>query len=90
MRCLLCRNLESAFKTRWSEYSRASSLSYYGVSNQYAAYLHVEMERARAELEEHRSICFSAANEPMRAPVASQLLNDQSNEVRVGSVPTAA
>jgi hypothetical protein len=90
MRCLLCRSLEAAFKARWSEYSTASSLSFYGVSNQSAAYQHVEMERARAELEEHRSICFSAANEPARALVVGQILNDQGKEVRGGIVPTAA
>jgi len=90
MRCLLCRSLEAAFQARWSEYSKASSLSCYGVSNQSAAYLHVEMERARAELEEHRSACFSAANEPARAPVASQLRNEPRADVRGGGVPTAA
>jgi hypothetical protein len=90
MRCLLCRNLEAAFQARWSEYSKASSLACYGVNNQSAAYLHVEMERARAELEEHLSICFSAANEPARMPVSSQVRNDQRKEVKSRFVSTAA
>jgi hypothetical protein len=33
--------------------------------------MNVEMERALIELEEHRSICLSAMNEPTHASVAS-------------------
>jgi hypothetical protein len=71
MRCLLCRNLETAFEARRREFIEASSVAYYSVSKKFAAYMNVEMERALIELEEHRSICLSAMNEP-HAAVASQ------------------
>jgi hypothetical protein len=90
MRCLLCRSLEAAFHARWSEYAQASALACYGASNQSAAYLHIEMERARAELEEHRSVCFSAANDPARTAVAASVRGEQRHEVSSGFVPTAA
>jgi hypothetical protein len=89
MRCLLCRSLEAAFKARWSEYAQASSLACYGASNQSAAYLHVEMERAKTELEEHRATCFSASNETART-VPNQPRSEQRKESRSGFVPTAA
>jgi len=69
MRCQLCRNLESAFEARRREYVEASSLAYYSVSKKFAAYMNVEMERALIELQEHRSICLSAINEPAVAPL---------------------
>jgi hypothetical protein len=72
MRCLLCRNLESAFEARRREYTEASSLAYYSVSKKFAAYMNVEMERALIELQEHRSICLSANNETLHGPAAPQ------------------
>jgi hypothetical protein len=71
MLCLLCRNLETAFEARRQEYIEASSVAYYSFSKKFAAYMNVEMERALIELEEHRSICLSAMNEPTHASVAS-------------------
>jgi hypothetical protein len=35
--------------------------------------VNVEMERALIELEEHRSVCLSAAQEFVRPPVTAQL-----------------
>jgi hypothetical protein len=90
MRCLTCRNLEAAFEAKWSEYTEAGSLACYRVSRKFAAYLNVEMERARAELEEHRMVCLSAANEPAYQPVAAPLGLPQQQGVRSGSVRTAA
>jgi hypothetical protein len=60
------------------------------VSNQSAAYLHIEMERARAELEEHRAACISAANEAARSTGPGQQRSEQREESRTGFVPTAA
>lgn len=91
MRCLLCRSLELEFEVKLEEYKRASSLAYYGVSNQFAGYLHVEMERAKMDLEEHQLACLSAANEPTHTPLeVSNLLERQALEERVGSISTAA
>jgi hypothetical protein len=90
MRCLTCRSLEATFKAKWIEFTEASSRACYGVSNQFAAYLHVEMERAKAELEEHRSLCLSAANDREHAPVSSSLRSDVIVGAGTGSVPTAA
>ena len=90
MRCQTCRNLEEIFDARRSEYTEAGSLACYRVSTKFAAYLNVEMERARAELEEHRMVCFSAANEPVHQPVVAPLGLPQQRVVRSGSVQTAA
>jgi hypothetical protein len=90
MRCLLCRSLETAFRARWIEFTEANSLACYGVANQSAAYLHVEMERAKAELEEHRLLCLSAANDIERAPVNAPPRTEVSVGAESGSVPTAA
>lgn len=73
MRCQLCRNLEMAFEARRNEFIQASSFASYQVSKRFAAYVNVEMERALIELEEHRSVCLSAAQEFVRPPVTAQL-----------------
>jgi hypothetical protein len=90
MRCLLCRNLEAAFEARRREYVEASSVAYYSVSKKFAAYMNVEMERALIELEEHRSICLSAMNEPTHASVASQLCRTPQEVFRTGAEVPAA
>jgi hypothetical protein len=90
MRCLLCRNLELAFQAKLAEFTQASSLAYYGVTNQFAAYLHVEMERARADFEDHQLACLSAANEPVHAALEVSNLPEQVLEERDGSISTAA
>ena len=61
MGCLICRDLERAFKARHSEYIGARSAASYRVSTQLAAYKNVDMERAKNELEEHQLVCVSAA-----------------------------
>jgi hypothetical protein len=90
MLCQLCQNLEIAFEAKQIEYNEASSLAYYRVSKKFAAYLNVEMERARAELEEHRMVCLAAANEPSHLPVAAPIRLAQQEEIRSGTVMTAA
>ena len=59
MRCSTCSDLESALESRHSEYLAASSETFRRVSLKFAAYGLVEMERARSELETHRSVCIS-------------------------------
>jgi len=55
--CPLCRNLESAYEARFTEYVEARASASYAVSKKVAAQKNVEMERARYELEEHRLDC---------------------------------
>jgi len=89
MRCQLCRNLELAFEARRNEYIQASSFASYQISKKFAAYVNVEMERALVELDEHRSVCISAAQESARPSVAAQLrLAPQ--DARSSSLGTAA
>ena len=59
MACSICTYLESALESRHSEYLAASSETFRRVSLKFAAYGLVEMERARSELETHRSVCIS-------------------------------
>jgi hypothetical protein len=60
MRCSTCVNLERALKSRHREYLAAQSAVLLRVRSELAAYDFVEMERARSELDMHRSICSSA------------------------------
>ena len=61
MVCLICKDLERAFESRRSNYIEARSAAYYRVSTELAAEKHVDMERARNDLEEHQLICAHAA-----------------------------
>jgi hypothetical protein len=61
MNCLECKNLKEAFESRLSKYIEARSAAYYRVSTELAAKKNVDMERAKSELEEHQSLCVSAA-----------------------------
>ena len=90
MRCLICSNLEAAFEARHSEYLEAGSGAFYGVSKRFAAYINVEMERARIELEEHRLVCLSAANETALRLLAAPSPLAHNEELRSGPVQTAA
>ena len=60
MSCSICSNLENLFEARRIEYLSALCAPYYLVSKRFAAYKNVELERARNELEEHRSVCSFA------------------------------
>ncbi len=68
MECSICANLERAYMTSLSEYIEARSSVGYRVSTKLAAQKNVEMERARYELEEHRSTCTSAVMAPVMMP----------------------
>jgi len=61
MNCLMCKDLERIFKSRRRQYFEARSAKYYQISTELAAYKNVEMERAKADLEEHRLVCVSCA-----------------------------
>jgi hypothetical protein len=77
MGCLICRDLERAFKARHSEYLGARSAVSYRVSTKLAAYKNVDMERAKNELEEHQLVCASAVKVS-----ALLLLRNQSTSLR--------
>jgi len=90
MHCLLCENLQQAFEARQREYIESGSLAYYQVSKKFAAYKNVEMERARIELQEHQSVCVSAANVSGRLPAGTMLRPPRQERLRTGPVGAAA
>jgi hypothetical protein len=61
MGCPICKNLERVYEAMLSEFNDARSSAGYQVSRKLAAQKNVEMERARYELEEHKSRCVSAS-----------------------------
>jgi hypothetical protein len=68
MGCSICRNLERIYEDGLGEYIEARSSASYRVSTKLAAQKKVDMERARYELEEHRSECLSAVHAPVHLP----------------------
>lgn len=60
MACSICSYLERALENRHIEYITACSGTPRRISLKFAAYDFVEMERARSELNMHRSVCGSA------------------------------
>jgi hypothetical protein len=61
MTCLICKDLERTLDYKRSKYFEARSAAYYQVSTELAAQKNVDMERAKSNLEEHKSACVSAA-----------------------------
>jgi hypothetical protein len=90
MTCQICRNLESAFEARRNEYLGAASEACYAVTKRFAAYLNVEMERARVELQDHRSICRFVVTDAASLPLTAFLRRPQQELVRRGTLGTAA
>jgi outer membrane translocation and assembly module TamA len=66
MFCVICKNLELAFKSREHEYIETRSSASYRVSTMFAARKNVDMERAKYELEEHQRGCASAVKAALR------------------------
>jgi hypothetical protein len=58
--CSKCTYLERALESRHKEYHTACSRTLRRISLKFAAYDFVEMQRARSELDMHRSTCTSA------------------------------
>lgn len=70
MHCQICDDFERALLNRTSEYHQACSNTVYRkISSRFVAYSDVEMERAKIELELHRSVCVSAGAGSDRQPV---------------------
>ena len=63
MTCSLCRNLNQAFELRLSDFNGALSSAVPLMSDKLVASRHVELQRARYELEEHQRDCAFAAGE---------------------------
>ena len=70
MGCPVCKRLERTFEGWNSECIRARSSLYCSVSTRLAAYDNVEMERARSELQMHRSACVFAVTKAAGPPAA--------------------
>jgi hypothetical protein len=68
MGCAICRNLEIAYESLLSEYIEARSSASYRVNTKPAAQKNVDMERARYELDEHRSVCIQATRMAVHLP----------------------
>lgn len=83
MACSTCTYLECALTNRHDEFTKSCSGAYRGVTSRLEAYDVVEMERARSELEMHRSVCayaiFAAAAQRSQRPPAmsAPLTTDQ-------------
>jgi hypothetical protein len=60
MGCSLCADFERALQDRTNECHQACASETYGrISTRFVAYSNVEMERAKSELDMHRSVCAS-------------------------------
>ena len=57
MDCLVCRDLEQKIEARRKLFAEARCSASFGVSSKSAAYRNVDMEQARSELQDHRSVC---------------------------------
>ena len=69
--CSICTHLECALESRHCEYLTACSETIRRFSSKHEAYSFVEMERARCDLEMHRTECASAvtATAVLRSPI---------------------
>jgi hypothetical protein len=56
---LVCRNLYRIVDRARAEYADARSAVFYTISTEIAAKRQVDMERAKTDLREHRSVCSS-------------------------------
>jgi hypothetical protein len=73
MSCLICSYLENVLESRLSEYIEVRSSACYRVCTKPAAFMNVDMERAKEELEAHKSLCASAAGELVLVPATALL-----------------
>jgi hypothetical protein len=71
MPCPVCKRLERTFEGWNTECIRARSSLYCTVSNRFEAYDVVEMERAKSDLQMHRSVCILAIAKAARVSLAS-------------------
>ena len=72
MGCPVCKRLERTFEGWNTECIRARSSLYGTASSRFEAYDVVEMERARSELQMHRSVCVVVLTRPAARPAAAK------------------
>jgi len=60
--CPECESLNQIFESRLTGYLAARAAVLYQISTEFAAKQQVDMERAKNDMEEHRSICSFAAD----------------------------
>jgi hypothetical protein len=69
--CPICKRLERTFEGWNTECIRARSSLYCTASNRFEAYDVVEMERAKSDLQMHRSVCDLAITKAARLRLAA-------------------
>jgi hypothetical protein len=79
-----------AFEAKRNEYLESATEACYLVTKRFAAYLNVEMERARIELQDHRSICRFVVTDAASLPLTALLRRPQQELVRRGNLGNAA
>ena len=87
MGCSVCKRLERIFEGWNSECIRARSSLYCSVSTRFAAYDNVEMERARSELQMHRSVCALVDTKPAGLRTASAARVSTISPIRLAVPP---
>lgn len=85
MACSTCTYLECALTNRHNEFVESCSGAFRGVTSRLEAYDVVEMERARSELEMHRSVCAYAI-----VAAAAQRTLDAQNALAAGALPLSS
>jgi hypothetical protein len=90
MPCSTCRSLERTLEAWQSEFLEASCSAFHRFNSKFAAYINVELERAKSDLEDHRSMCVFASNEPAPMPVRSVFSLTQQENMCESTVETAA
>ena len=91
MGCPVCKRLERTFEGWNTECVRARSSLYRSVSTRFAAYDNVEMERARSELQMHRSVCVFAVTRVVAGPrVAAAARASAISSARYAAPPPSA
>jgi hypothetical protein len=62
MNCLVCAALDRTLKAALAKYMEARSAVFYRVSTEFAAMKKVDMEHAKASIQEHELVCPFAAH----------------------------
>ncbi|MBZ5629534.1 MAG: hypothetical protein LAO06_11790 [Acidobacteriia bacterium] len=78
MNCSECTALDRTLKAALAQYVEARSAAYYRVSTEFAAIKQVDMERAKASVQEHELVCRFAAQVGPATDIAGQRLGKQS------------
>jgi hypothetical protein len=72
MNCMRCQELERELEAKLDEYTVARNSAHFRISRKLVAFIKVELERAKNELEEHRFECTCAVTQPAPLPTESE------------------